>query len=260
VIIVGIDDFLTKVRKADTPFYKMLKKTAKNIVQFEAPRIPLLHSFLYRERELRIGLWRSFWRAFYYQPMFRTRCKSCGKHLHILHSGQGIPLIIGNLDIEVGNNVVIYDRISLAGLITGDNPVLRIGDNSQVHSSISIYVANEVSIGSNCLIVSTLITDNPGHNIDYRTRLTEPVEIGAAGRVIIGDYVWAARSSMIIGDVRIGTGAIIAARAVVTKDIPPFCVVAGNPARIVKKLPFPEEMIEKIGQDEYQKYLDAEVR
>ena len=48
------------------------------------------------------------------------------------------------------------------------------------------------------------------------------------------------------------------ARAVVTRDVPPFCVVAGNPAKIVKKLPFPEEMVEKVGPEAYRKYQRAE--
>jgi acetyltransferase-like isoleucine patch superfamily enzyme len=50
---------------------------------------------------------------------------------------------------------------------------------------------------------------------------------------------------------------VIGARTIVTQDIPPFCVVAGNPARIVNKLPFPEELIEKLGRDAYLKYENA---
>jgi acetyltransferase-like isoleucine patch superfamily enzyme len=46
--------------------------------------------------------------------------------------------------------------------------------------------------------------------------------------------------------------------AVVARDVPPFCVVAGNPARIVKKLPFPEEMIEQVGEEQYRFYQEAE--
>jgi acetyltransferase-like isoleucine patch superfamily enzyme len=256
---VRIDDFLQKVRKAETPFYRRMKTIAKGIVQFEAPCIKPWHSLLYRERELRLTLWRSLWRAFYYQPMFRTRCRSCGDNLHLFNTGQGMPLIIGNLNIEIGNNVKIYDRIALAGLTIGENPTLRIGDNTEIPYNSSIFVANEITIGSNCIIGCTLLADNNGHRFDYKTRMKEPIEIENTGRVIFGDYVWAAHSCMVFGNVRIGTGAVIAARAIVTRDVPPFCIVVGNPARIIRKLPFPEEMIEKVGQEEYQKYLDAEV-
>jgi len=64
---------------------------------------------------------------------------------------------------------------------------------------------------------------------------------------------------MIIGNVRIGDGAIVGTRAFVKKDVPPFCVVGGIPARIIKKLPFPEEMIQKVGEEQYRKYCDAQL-
>jgi acetyltransferase-like isoleucine patch superfamily enzyme len=93
--------------------------------------------------------------------------------------------------------------------------------------------------------------------MNYETRLQERVDVERIGRVRIGDYAWAGHSSVILGNVDVGAGAVIAARAVVTRDVPPFCVVAGNPARLVKKLPFPEEMREKLGEEEYRRYEEA---
>ena len=91
--------------------------------------------------------------------------------------------------------------------------------------------------------------------MNYDTRLNEKVDLERVGRIRIGDYAWAGHSSMIIGNVDVGEGAVIAAAAVVTKDVPPFCVVAGNPARLVKKLPFPAEMREKLGEEAYRKKM-----
>ncbi|WP_420101801.1 CatB-related O-acetyltransferase [Bosea sp. (in: a-proteobacteria)] len=54
------------------------------------------------------------------------------------------------------------------------------------------------------------------------------------GDVVIGHDVWLGSQAMVMSGVRIGHGAVVAARAVVTKDVPPYAVVAGNPARIVK--------------------------
>jgi acetyltransferase-like isoleucine patch superfamily enzyme len=119
-------------------------------------------------------------------------------------------------------------------------------------------VGGEVSFGSNCLIGSSLIADNPGHNLNYKMRLRKLVKI-LIGKVKIGNYVYAGHQSMIIGNVTIGDGAIIGAGSVVTADVPPFCVVVGNPARLVKKLPFPKEMIEVVGEEQYRKYLDAKI-
>lgn len=65
------------------------------------------------------------------------------------------------------------------------------------------------------------------------------------GDIIIGNDVWLGYDSMIKNGVTIGDGAIIAARAVVVKDIPPYAIVAGNPAKIVK-LRFDEATIDRL--------------
>ena len=64
---------------------------------------------------------------------------------------------------------------------------------------------------------------------------------------------------MIIGNVTVGDCAIIGVGTIVTQNVPPFCVVSGNPAKIIKKLPFPKEMIDEVGEEQYQKYLDTEI-
>jgi acetyltransferase-like isoleucine patch superfamily enzyme len=160
--------------------------------------------------------------------------------------------------MTIGESVRIYDRSAIVGLTVAERPKLLIGNNTDLPQPIAIFVGNEVSIGSNCMIGCELIADNPGHRTDYKERIAQRVEVEKIGRVVIHDYVWAAHHSIIVGDVTVGTGAIIAAMAVVARDVPPFCVVAGNPARIVKKLPFPEEMIDQVGEEQYRFYQEAE--
>lgn len=62
------------------------------------------------------------------------------------------------------------------------------------------------------------------------------------GDIMIGNSVWIGYDSLILPGVRIGDGAVVGARSVVTKDVPPYCVVAGNPAKIVKQI-FPNDII-----------------
>ncbi len=256
---MSIEEFKTKIKRRETPFYDRLYRLAKTARSLEVPYVPGLHDFGYHERKFRVKAWRSFWRMVYHQPLFRSRCVECGRNLYIDNTGQGLPLVEGDLKIYIGDNVFLYDRITLAGLTVADNPVLRIGDNTEIGMPIAIMVGSEVSIGSNCLIACSLIADNPGHNLDYRKRMKKLHKV-LIGKVRIGDYVMAAHRSMIVGNVTIGTGAVIGVNSVVTTDIPPFCLVAGNPARIIKKLPFPREMREILGEEEYRKYLDAEVQ
>lgn len=65
------------------------------------------------------------------------------------------------------------------------------------------------------------------------------------GPIILEDDVWIATNALILSGVTIGQGAIVAAGAVVVKDVPPYAVVGGNPAKIIKYR-FPEEIIKKL--------------
>jgi hypothetical protein len=62
------------------------------------------------------------------------------------------------------------------------------------------------------------------------------------GDVVIGNDVWIGQDSLILSGITIHNGAIVAARSVVTRDVPPYAIVAGNPARIVR-LRVPEHLI-----------------
>ena len=255
---MGISEFKSKIRRQESPFYASLYRFAKRLRGVEAPYIRGWHDFLYHENSFRVNAWRTFWRLVYHQPLFRSRCRTCGRGLYIYHSGQGLPCIEGNIEISIGSNVKLYDRITIAGMTVGESPRLLIGDNTDISQPITIIAGREVAIGSDCLIGCTLISDNPGHHVDFRDR-SRRLDPDSIGRVKIGDHVWAALQSIIVGNVTVGFGAVIGARAVVTKDVPPLCIVAGNPARIVKKLPFPEDMIEKLGQEAYDRYQAAVV-
>jgi acetyltransferase-like isoleucine patch superfamily enzyme len=254
---MSIDEFIARIKRAETPFYAGLHTMAKGIMTAEAPCVPWLHRFLYRERTFRINAWREFWRAFYYQPIFRSRCERCGKNLRIYHSGQGLPFVVGDVRITIGDDVKIYDKTTIVGMTAGTKPALSIGDRTDIATPVSIFVGREVSIGADCLIAGTLIADNPGHRKEYKDRLTTKIEAEKIGRVVIGDHVWMAQFSVIIGDVTIGTGSIIGAKAFVNRSVPPFCIVAGVPARIIAKLPFPEEMIPVLGEEQYRLYREA---
>lgn len=75
--------------------------------------------------------------------------------------------------------------------------------------------------------------------------LYDVANLPVKGDIIIGNDVWLGYDSLIKNGVTIGDGAIIAARAVVVKDVPPYAVVAGNPAKVVK-LRFDEAMVKRL--------------
>ena len=59
-------------------------------------------------------------------------------------------------------------------------------------------------------------------------------ELKAPGRVFIGHDVWVGRSAIVLPGVTVGHGAVIGAGSVVTKDVPPYAIVAGNPAKLIR--------------------------
>jgi virginiamycin A acetyltransferase len=80
----------------------------------------------------------------------------------------------------------------------------------------------------------------------YFTRVNNNLDSQTKGAIVIEDEVWIGSEVIILSGVNIGRGAIVGAGAVITKDIPPYAIVVGNPARIIKYR-FSEEIINQIG-------------
>lgn len=99
-----------------------------------------------------------------------------------------------------------------------------------------LYIGDYVCIGAETVIV---MGGNSTHRMDWFSSYPYFEQIAecyqSKGDTIIGDGVWIGMQSMIMPGVKIGEGAVIAARSVVTKDVLPYSVVGGNPAKIIKK-------------------------
>lgn len=116
-----------------------------------------------------------------------------------------------------------------------------------------------VKIGKYCSIAEGVVIMLGGnHRLDWVTTYPFPAlsdrwpgakgikgHPKSKGDVIIGNDVWIGTDAMILSGVSIGDGAAIAAMAVVVKDVPPYSIVAGNPAKVIK-LRFPDEDIAKL--------------
>lgn len=125
---------------------------------------------------------------------------------------------------------------------------IEIGDDSYIGEGTRIWSAEHVKIGNNVLISHNCnIIDTDSHEIDpIKRALTfqNMIKHGHAKvnndivskTIVIEDYAWLSFNVSILKGVRIGKGAIVAAGSVVTKDVPAFCLVGGNPAKIIKQL------------------------
>lgn len=79
------------------------------------------------------------------------------------------------------------------------------------------------------------------------------------GNIVVDDDVWIGYNSLILSGVHIGQGAVVAAGSVVTKDIAPYSIVAGNPAKVIRKR-FSDEIIQKLEEINYQKLTPEIIR
>ena len=132
-------------------------------------------------------------------------------------------------------------------------PFFTIGRNSYINNmNIQVNAGNEninIHIGNYCSIAYNvmLLVDR---NHDYKSVSTSPLleikrKLNSKGEIIIGHDVWIGNNVTILSGIRIGNGAVIGAGTVVTKDVPPYAIVVGNPMKIIKYR-FDETQIKKL--------------
>jgi acetyltransferase-like isoleucine patch superfamily enzyme len=147
--------------------------------------------------------------------------------------------------ITIGNNVRILNTLheNLAGIehptvLVADRPgaVLIIGNHVGISGAIlycthSITIEDHVMIGANAKIY-----DTDFHSTDPILRRMKNPEAIARAPVLVQEDAWIGAEAVILKGVTVGKRAVVAARAVVTRDVPADCVVAGVPAKVVKLL------------------------
>jgi maltose O-acetyltransferase len=157
---------------------------------------------------------------------YLRNCTHVGKWVSI----NGKPIIGNEGKMILEDEVRIWSSVNQSKLYTGKKGKLVVGKNSRIIGA-HIDARHLVSIGENVQIGPyTVILDSDFH--DVKDHFGE----GAAQAVYIEDNVWIATRAIILKGTRIGKGAVIAAGAVVTKDVPPYCVVGGVPARVIKRI------------------------
>lgn len=123
--------------------------------------------------------------------------------------------------------------------------------------SRQLIIGNYVSVGPEVLFI--VCGDHPTNHISsypFKVRFKkQQFEATSKGDIIIGDDVWIGARSTILSGVSIGQGAIVAAGTVVAKSIPPYAIVGGVPAKIIKYR-FTEDIIEQMKRINYAKISD----
>ena len=151
--------------------------------------------------------------------------------------------------VAIGCHSIVQCRITF----DGHQGQVRVGDRTYIGAS-NIVCHTQVSIGSDVIISwGVTVVDHDSHSVSWPLRSAD-VEQWRLGRkswehvavrpVNIGDKVWIGFGVSILKGVTIGEGAVVGACSVVSRDVPAYSVVAGNPAQVVRQLSAQEQIRE----------------
>lgn len=164
------------------------------------------------------------------------------EHAYNLSSGPSLILedgvhinALSREGVSLGSNVTIAKSSVLicTGVISNKGCGIRIGDYSAVGAQSFLGGQGGIQVGANVIMGAGVRVFSENHNYDDPT-----IPIRKQGerraRVFIEDDCWVGASAIVLAGVRVGEGSVVAAGAVVTRDVPPYSVVAGVPARVIK--------------------------
>lgn len=173
---------------------------------------------------------------YYISPLFQSlrllklRIENIGAYIQTTN-----VLCIGASYFKVGEKSSIRKNTIVAIVAKNKKSGICIGYNTYIGENNNLRAADGIiKIGNNCLISQgvTIVTSN--HKIEKNKLIIEQEWESKKGEVYIEDDVWIGANAVVLPDVTIHKGAVIAAGAIVTKDVPEYAIVAGNPARIIK--------------------------
>ena len=143
--------------------------------------------------------------------------------------------------ITIGSHVHIRGQL----LVLAHGGKIEIGDYCYVGEGSRLWSSASIKVGNRVLISHGVnIHDNTSHSLSARSRHEHIKQIYSVGHpavlkdvpaspIVIEDDAWLGFNSTVLRGVTIGMGAIVGAASVVTKDVPPFSIVVGNPAKVI---------------------------
>lgn len=165
--------------------------------------------------------------------------------------------------IHVGEGCVVKDCFLMGGELTIGRGTYLWGPNTDIHCML-----NPVSIGNFCSIARNVSIQEYNHRMDRCSTyfFSHNVfgegmlqDIDSRGPIHIGNDVWIASHVVVGSGVTIGDGAVVGANSVIVRDVPPFAVVAGSPARVLR-LRFDESLVERLLSLQWWTWDDARIR
>ena len=164
-----------------------------------------------------------------------TQLKQGGKGISL---GRGVQIEHPEF-VSLGDRVHLNDYCWLSVADSNYNcaqPVLSIGSDTYIGRFATLACINRLIIGRNVLISDRVFIGDAAHGFLQTSIPIKEQRLTSPGPVTIGDGSWIGIGVSILPNVAIGRNCVIGANSVVTRDIPDFCVVVGNPAKVIRSL------------------------
>jgi acetyltransferase-like isoleucine patch superfamily enzyme len=179
-----------------------------------------------RRRRIEAQWWWAYGKQRSRAEWYLRKAKSVGKQPTVL----GKPLVDAT-NLRIGDNFRIWSAHRQT-MVTGWGR-MSIGDRVFINSGSVVFSVVEVTIGNDVALANeTYLMDSDSHGVEGRPVKEAPIRIG--------DGTWVGARAIILPGVTIGSRCLIAAGAVVSKDVPDDTLVAGNPATVVRTLVYPD--------------------
>lgn len=158
------------------------------------------------------------------------------------------------------NKLILKNLSNYKNVIAGKHSYGIIDALFHSNTGEKLYIGNYCSIAPNVLFI--VASDHNYNNLStypFKVMIAgEKAEALSKGDIIVKDDVWIGANSTILSGVTINQGAVVAAGSVVTKDVPPYAIVGGNPAKVIKYR-FSETNIQKLLKIDYSKLSDVTI-
>jgi galactoside O-acetyltransferase len=197
---------------------------------------------------------RKVWDQFFYDP-YKTVSKNPNVRIGSSRLDRSFRVNIGvprkDVALEIGDGCILRNTFTFES----DGGHIKIGDGVFINGGTKIISRSCVEIGNHVTIAwGCTIYDHDSHSQDYRDRVEDQrsqFADFAAGNMLlhknwqgvgtapicIEEHAWLGFDVVVLKGVTIGRGAIIGARSVVARSVPPWTIVAGNPARVIREIP-----------------------
>jgi virginiamycin A acetyltransferase len=161
---------------------------------------------------------------------------------------------------KFSGNITLYENVKVSNsFISGNVEIGRFSSINGPNTSVISSAKGNIIIGSFCSIARGVQIQEFNHRFNRASsyyfaqnmfNLSRDFDIDSKGDIIIEDDVWIGANCIILSGVKISRGAVIAAGSIVNKDVAPYSIVAGNPAKFIKKR-FKEETIKELNQSKW---------